>query len=113
METDLPNEECRTSTTPPSSANRWSTVEEAAAHFRRSAWFIRKAANEMARREIERHPIKAGRDWLIDIDGMTAFFSQNAVESSATTSYPIAEIDVSLPGEVPGDEIWGWNEDVA
>jgi hypothetical protein len=113
METDLPNEECRTSTTPPSSATPWSNVEEAAAHFRRSAWFIRKTASEMARREIDRHPIKAGRDWLIDIEGMTAFFSQNAVESSATTSYPIAEIDASLPGEVLGDEIWGWNEDVA
>jgi hypothetical protein len=113
METDLPNDERRTSTTPPSSATRWSTVEEAAAHFRRSAWFVRKVANEMSGREIDRHPIKAGRDWLIDIDGMTAFFSQNAVESSATTSYPIAQVDVSLPGETPADEVWGWNEDVA
>ena len=31
MESDLPNEERRTSTTPPSSATPWSNVEEAAA----------------------------------------------------------------------------------
>ena len=112
MESDLPNEELETSTTPPSSATPWSTVDEAAAHFRRSAWFIRKVAVEMSKGNVDRHPIKAG-NWLIDIDGMTAFFSHNAVESSAATSYPIAQVDANLPGEVPGDEIWGWKDDVA
>lgn len=113
METERPNEEPQHDSNTESERSPWATVSEVAAYFRRSEWFIRKAANEMSRREVDRHPIKAGRDWLIDIGGMTDFFSKEAVQSSATTCYPITEIDASLPGDVDSDETWGWNSDVA
>jgi len=97
-----------------SGSNReWATVEEAAQHFRRSIWFIRKTANEMVRLRVERHPIKAGRDWLIDISGMTSFFAAKAVQTSATTTYPIAQASDSLPDEIGPDETWELNTDVA
>lgn len=113
MEDDLRNTDDGTSSGTPSNPSPWATVAEAAAHFRRSEWFIRKVANQMSKLGIDRHPIKAGRDWLIDISGMTSFFSSEAVHSSATTQYPIAEFDGSLPGEVGPDETWGWENDVA
>ena len=113
METERANEEPQHGCNAPSDRSPWATISEAAAYYRRSEWFIRKVANEMSRREVDRHPIKAGRDWLIDIDGMTDYFSAEAVQSSATTRYPITEIDASLPGDVDAGETWGWDSDVA
>lgn len=113
MDYEQPNEERDKSATCPSDQSPWATISEAAAYYRRSEWFIRKVANEMSRREVDRHPIKAGRDWLIDIGGMTDYFSEQAVQSSSETSYPITEVDGSLPGDVDSDETWGWESDVA
>ncbi len=114
METERPNEEPQHGTNDPSNQSPWATVtENRSALFRRSEWFIRKVANEMCRRDVDRHPVKAGRDWLIDIDGMTAYFSEQAVQSSSETSYPITEVDGNLPGEIDSSETWGWDSDVA
>jgi hypothetical protein len=85
----------------------WATVDEAAAHFRRSAWFIRKTANEMSRCKFDRHPIKAGRDWLIDLEGMTLYFGFRAERDAAQSCYPVSDLDGRLAAHA-ADEDWGW-----
>jgi hypothetical protein len=113
METDLRNEEPQHGSNAPSDRSPWATISEAAAYYRRSEWFIRKVATTMSKRKVDRHPIKAGRDWLIDIGGMTDYFSEQAVQSSSETSYPITEVDGNLPDEIDSGETWGWDSDVA